>query len=449
MAYLRKRWYTIYMDRIKKTVFIAIFVSLASQIKFNFITDGFIIALSVVVFAIFIYCYEDLSPIYIGICSGIFSPLFRLFISMVYGGEFADLSFHATAALVIPDMAFFFSYGIFYTLIYRYIVRKPKDIRTFPYVILACDFASNTMELSARSLVQGVNVFTFEILFTIFLVALVRVFLIQVILLAMDFYSNLLIKEEHDKEYRRLIVQASIFESELYVMEKNAVEIEEIMRRAFALYKTIDGMDLPRELKNEALDVSKSAHEVKGDYLNIIGALKDSFIEDIGESQLSMRDMIAIEKANLAAKLRSEGANIEISVRVRVNFYVQQYFKMMSVIRNLILNSAEAIGKRGGKIQITLRAEDERYILSVRDNGPGIPQDAADAVFLDGFSTKFDDATGNIQRGLGLTLVKDYVEHYFHGQISVNSEENRFTEFTVIMPKGIFEEEEEHEVLPD
>ena len=50
------------MVKIKKTIYIAIFVSLASQIRFNFITDGFIIAMSVAVMAIFIYCYEDLSP---------------------------------------------------------------------------------------------------------------------------------------------------------------------------------------------------------------------------------------------------------------------------------------------------------------------------------------------------------------------------------------------------
>ena len=48
------------MSKLKRTLFVAIFVSLASQVKFNFITDGFIVAMSVVVMSIFIYCYEEL-----------------------------------------------------------------------------------------------------------------------------------------------------------------------------------------------------------------------------------------------------------------------------------------------------------------------------------------------------------------------------------------------------
>ena len=77
------------------------------------------------------------------------------------------------------------------------------------------------------------------------IVAFCRTVLIQVILLALETYSNLLIKEEHDKEYRKLIVQASIFESELHVMEKNAAEIEDIMRQAFSLYKSMEAINAP------------------------------------------------------------------------------------------------------------------------------------------------------------------------------------------------------------
>lgn len=62
---------------------IAIFVSLAAQIRFQYVTHGFIIAMSVLVMAIFIYCYEDLSPTYIAFCSGVFSPLFRIIILLI------------------------------------------------------------------------------------------------------------------------------------------------------------------------------------------------------------------------------------------------------------------------------------------------------------------------------------------------------------------------------
>ena len=72
----------------------------------------------------------------------------------------------------------------------------------------------------------------------------------------METYSNLLVDEEHDREYRRLIVQESIFENELYVMDKNAAEIETLMKQAFYLYKAMERLDVDEELKSCALDLS-------------------------------------------------------------------------------------------------------------------------------------------------------------------------------------------------
>ena len=62
-------------EKILKTISVALFVSMAALIRFNFITEGFIVAMSVLIMGIFIYCYEDLSPMYIAALSGIFSPL--------------------------------------------------------------------------------------------------------------------------------------------------------------------------------------------------------------------------------------------------------------------------------------------------------------------------------------------------------------------------------------
>lgn len=428
------------MKKIKKTIYIAIFVSLAAQIKFEFITEGFIIAMSVLVMAIFIYCYEELSPMYVTLCSAIFSPLIRMAI-MVFNGENPAV----VAALVAPDSIFFIAYGIFYTLIYKYIIREPKNIRNFPYVILSCDFLSNITELLIRGFLHDTQIVDIEIATYLFLIAFCRTVLIQVILIAMETYTNLLIKEEHDKEYRKLIVQASVFESELHVMDKNASEIEAIMRQAFSLYKAMETMDAPQELKDTSLDISKNAHEIKGDYLNIISVLKDTFIGDIDEGKLTIKDIVSIEKSNLLSTIKNRGYRVDFTSRVKVNFEVKQYFKMMSIIRNLVLNSAEAIGTDGGKITLTIKAEGDNYILEVRDTGPGISPNHLEAVFFDGYSTKFNLETGNVQRGLGLALVKDYVENFFGGKITVESEKGKFTEFRVSMPKARFEEVEEVE----
>lgn len=428
------------MEKIKKTMYIAIFVSMASQLKFNF-GNGFIIAMSVLVMAIFIYCYDDPSPKYITLCCAAFSPAMRIVFECLRGEDFGW-----AMAQGIPDLAFFIAYGFFYTLIYKYIIRQPKNIRNFAYVIFACDFLSNITEILTRSFLYGKFLISADIFVLIFFVALVRTVLIQVIVVAIETHSNLLLKEEHDNEYRKLLRQASVFASELHMMEKNVAEIEEIMRQAFALYKAMENIEAPKELKDSSLDISKNAHEIKGDYLNIISVLKDTSVEGIEEGRFRMRDIVAIEKSNLSSTIKARGYRAEFSTKIKADFYVKQYFKMMSIVRNLVLNSAEAIGTAGGKITLTVKAEDEDYIILVRDTGPGISPKQIETIFFDGYSTKFNMETGNVQRGLGLTLVKDYVENFFNGTITVESEKDKYTEFTIRIPKSCFEEVED-EVL--
>ena len=151
-------------------------------------------------------------------------------------------------------------------------------------------------------------------------------------------------------------------------------------------------------------------------------------------------DIASIEKANVAALIKKRGYDIDVVTKFRANFYVRQNFKMMSIIRNLLTNAAEAIGNEGGRITLSVEISDDKdqYIITVNDNGKGMDDEELSSMFLAGFSTKFDPATGDIQRGMGLSLVKDYVENFFSGQIKVDSEKGKYTEFTITMPTEVF-----------
>lgn len=421
------------MNRIEKTLLIAVCVSLASQVKFDFITEGFVIAMSVTVMAIFIYCYEDLSAVYVILCSGFCSPLLRLLLELSKGSAFSD-----TLLLVLPDVSFFLTFALWYTVIYRYIIKKPRDIRNFPYVIFVCDFLSNLMELAVRGVIQGINLIDAQDVTWILFIALCRTILTQTILLALETYSSLLLRQEHDREYRRLLVQASIFESELYVMEKNAAEIEDIMKTAFGLHQEMKEMPVPADVKRKGLYIAKTAHEVKGDYLNIISVLKGVFISDVDRGTMRMSDLMKVEKANVQSLLKDRGIDVDMTLRMKTDFHVKNYFKMMSVIRNLLMNAAEA---GAGKIQAVLDVEGGDFVLTVKDNGKGISPDSLGTIFLEGFSTKFNEKTGDMQRGMGLSLVKEYVEIFFKGSISVSSVPGQGTEFVIRIPGEVFGED--------
>ena len=423
------------MDKTKRTLKIALFVSLGSLVKFDFLVAGFIVAMSVIIMDIFIYCYEDLSVIYISFCSAIFSPLFRLLTIGLSTNDYATAVKYA-----IPDMAFFSAFGILYILIYRCVVKTEKNINNFPFVIFFCDVGGNIVEMLARSIVNGEFLVSPEIIGALILVGMCRVIVVQIILLAMERYSSLLLNQEHDREYRKLLDQASVFEGEMHLMEKNATEIEEIMVKAYSLYKEIKECNLEGSIREKSLEIAKDAHEVKGVYLNIIETMKGSITEDITDSRMSFQDIVMIEKTNIQSIIKKKKFKIEIFASFKTNFYVESYFKMLSIIRNIFLNAVEAMGEKGGRIILKLTENKDSYIISISDNGPGIPENEIDAIFLDGYSSKFNVDTGSIQRGMGLSIVKDYIENYYCGEISVMSRENLFTTFIIKFPRKIFDE---------
>ena len=115
---------------------------------------------------------------------------------------------------------------------------------------------------------------------------------------------------------------------------------------------------------------------------------------------------------------------------------------LMAVLKNLVSNAIEAIEseKRQGTIRISERREQDTYFFTVEDDGPGIREKHLPNIFEMGYSTKFDEKTGNIYRGVGLCGVKNAVEEQFKGSISVESKEGKGTKFLIEIPAGTLEE---------
>ena len=77
---------------------------------------------------------------------------------------------------------------------------------------------------------------------------------------------------------------------------------------------------------------------------------------------------------------------------------------LTTVLGNLVDNAVDACaGRPEALVEVWLHADADAVHLRVRDNGPGVPPDLRDAVFVRGFSTKEEVAGG---RGIGLPLVR-------------------------------------------
>lgn len=98
----------------------------------------------------------------------------------------------------------------------------------------------------------------------------------------------------------------------------------------------------------------------------------------------------------------------------------------MSVLRNLLNNAVEA-APDGEEAHLTLhvQSEGDELVFQVEDDCGGIPPRHLEQIFLPGFSSKINETTGEVNRGLGLTIVKELVEDRLHGSVSVRSEEGK------------------------
>ena len=102
--------------------------------------------------------------------------------------------------------------------------------------------------------------------------------------------------------------------------------------------------------------------------------------------------------------------------------------KMERVFHNLLLNACEAVSKKGGRIELNLRQDNNGFELRVRDNGSGIAPEVRDQIFQPFVSFGKENGTG-----MGLTVVQKIVQDH-GGDVMVERSSPEGTVFRVILP---------------
>lgn len=413
-------------------LYIAIIVSIGAQFYLNFFVEGFIITFSVILLPLLLYQNQSLNPVLTCIITGIASPLFRTIVIFM-----STRNFRETIYLVWPDVAFYFAYGfVFY---YLYTSYDNKNLTRFAITVLLSDFLSNVVEISVRTQIVGLEG---NIIKGLFIIALVRCVIVITIIILFKRYRSFLVTQEHEARYRRLMLLTSTFESETYFMNKNMKYIEDIMKKTFKAYKLSTEKDVPKEFQDIILDLSKDVHEIKKDYVRVIKGLEQIFENKFKLEKMSIKDMVNILAINTKEYLEKEDLNIEFKHRVRCDVLVKDHYYLMSILRNLINNGIEACKDVSNpNISLIIGEVDGDIKIYVFDNGAGIKEGHMNYIFNPGFSTKFNKETGDISRGVGLTLVKDLVNEHFNGSIEVQSNVGKGTTFIITIGKNNIEGE--------
>ncbi len=102
--------------------------------------------------------------------------------------------------------------------------------------------------------------------------------------------------------------------------------------------------------------------------------------------------------------------------------------ELQQVLTNLLLNARDAV-ERGGNIWIRLQREGEEALLTVQDDGRGVPEDISDRIFEPLVTSK----RGQGGTGLGLSICRK-IARQLGGEVTVESQPGAGATFRVILP---------------
>jgi len=402
---------------------ISITVALASQISISLFDSSFKISGGVIAFFILLYFFDSINPLKAGIYVGIAVFIFRVLIFSFENGSFSTAMFHYLASIL-----FYFIYSFLFVFQLKKISIN-KKFKFFLMIILA-DLTANFTELLFRNFLSLINI-DLNLLFAILIAAIIRSVIILLILNLLKYYKLIFIRKEKLDRYRELMILSSKLKSELYWLQKNKNYLENIMSSAYNLYDNIEKNKNKSNWSTDSLNIAKNIHEVKKDYNLVLEELENITHEKTEKHDLYLSELIDI----LVNSYNHKNCKFNFISEIDNDFIVKKDYYLMSILRNILNNALESLNKEDNKIEFKYQKNKDRHIFKISDNGKGIKEENLNLIFSAGFSTKINYETGEINRGLGLSIAKDIINNVYKAKIEVKSKVNRGSTFQIEIPE--------------
>ena len=153
-----------------------------------------------------------------------------------------------------------------------------------------------------------------------------------------------------------------------------------------------------------------------------------SAFSDFAQMPSSNKEKINLTKITENTLTFFESIKIEFDQPTDAYYIYADKNQIIRVLNNVLNNAIEAIPENQTPlITVSLEQIDENIILSIKDNGTGVPQILHKKIFNPNFTTK------NSGMGLGLAIVKRIIND-LGGSIDFKSEENLGTTFYISIP---------------
>lgn len=165
--------------------------------------------------------------------------------------------------------------------------------------------------------------------------------------------------------------------------------------------------------------------------------LIDGLLEYSRSSALLKEDKVQIDLQALRNDidgLFNYESKVNITLSSSLDVLVANRTAIEQILINLVSNSIKYNDKEITEIEIELVEEDSRYMVSVKDNGPGISKADHEKVFQIFKVLRPEDKFGQRGNGIGLATVKRIVES-LGGTIHVESESGNGATFVFTLEK--------------
>ena len=162
--------------------------------------------------------------------------------------------------------------------------------------------------------------------------------------------------------------------------------------------------------------------------------LKLSELEGAAIDQCSERSDVLEVAKDTAALLTpaAQDAGVTLSVTGLSAEVAVPQSRLKELLLNLMSNGIKYT-ENGGKVDTSVLLKDNQVVITVRDNGIGIPPEAQSRVFERFYRVDKGRARKNGGTGLGLAIVK-HITQLYGGTVALESEVGKGSAFTVTLP---------------
>jgi two-component system, OmpR family, phosphate regulon sensor histidine kinase PhoR len=195
-------------------------------------------------------------------------------------------------------------------------------------------------------------------------------------------------------------------------ISRNTDKARNLLQEMIELYRSKEGL-----FRCEDVSIGEILHDTLVDAIEIIDPpLGDSLARAAGSDEFDRL-------------LRDKGIICEVSGKYCTSPFRHDRKKIQQILRNLLTN---ALKYRKEKVLLSIKGDGD-LVISVEDDGAGIPKEKQGYIFKRFFQQKNGIKPAAEGLGFGLSCVKTLVEA-MQGEITLESGEGNGTRFTVRVP---------------